>query len=277
VAADRRLTYPDGRIHHDNTCKLVSLCGGWGISYTGFALLQGSPTHQWIAGRLAEKACQNPYMAAQILAAEAAAAFSSAPFLIEQTFLISGWNRFSDTRRLEPHFLLITNTLDPAGEVREAPAPEFSVFERRLKDREAYVGRVIGSPLGIGRGKHLDRFFRRDLKKGSSPRPAMRAFVYEIVSTPTRSVGDRVLAFRFRGPQRKRSIEPAKSCSLQLSPIWRAPRSATSTRATRSCASMVRRLCGESAFTDVETESDPTRAYQSSSFRLLHVPKRREQ
>ena len=44
VASDRRLTIASGprkgQIEDDNTCKLVSLCGVWGIAYTGFSELQ---------------------------------------------------------------------------------------------------------------------------------------------------------------------------------------------------------------------------------------------
>jgi hypothetical protein len=31
--------------------------------------------------------------------------------------------------------------------------------------------------------------------------------------------------------------------------------------------------CGDSAVTDVETTDDPSRNFQSSSFRILHMPK----
>jgi hypothetical protein len=34
-------------------------------------------------------------------------------------------------------------------------------------------------------------------------------------------------------------------------------------------------VCGDSAVTDVETEDDPSRQFQSSSMRILRMPKRR--
>jgi hypothetical protein len=53
VASDRQLTIVSGprkgQILDDDTCKLVSLCGIWGIAYTGFSEFQGVPTHEWIA------------------------------------------------------------------------------------------------------------------------------------------------------------------------------------------------------------------------------------
>lgn len=61
VASDRRLTLANGprrgEVLDDDTCKLVLLCGVWGIAYTGFARLQGTPTHEWIALTLAKANC----------------------------------------------------------------------------------------------------------------------------------------------------------------------------------------------------------------------------
>src|SRR5437773_6113996 len=115
VAADRRLTIASGarkgQIEDDSTCKLVSLCGIWGIAYTGFAKLQGIPTHEWIALRLAENCCRNPYAAAQILGREGARALKVAPFPLELTFLMAGWARPSRDV-LQPHFLLVSNMHD---------------------------------------------------------------------------------------------------------------------------------------------------------------------
>jgi hypothetical protein len=255
---------------------LVTLCGIWGISYTGCARLQGRPTHEWIAVRLAERGCVSPYHAAKILAAESAAAFSSTTWRGEQTFLIAGWGLFEDTKRMEPHFLLVTNTRDANGAVLPNPALEFRWFERRLKDGEAYVSRVIGPDLPQGRGKMLDRYFRRLLKKGTSPKPAMKAFVSEIVHTPAHSVGDRVLAFSIPKAAAEVSYRTRQSMLFAKEPDLQSAAfcyfGPDYSEARQHGPTFV---CGESAMTDVETESDPTRNYQSSSFRILHTPRHR--
>jgi hypothetical protein len=158
VASDRQLTFVSGprkgQIHDDKTCKLVSLCSIWGIAYTGFSELQGAPTHEWIAIRLAKNNCRSPYVGAQILAEEGARALKVAPFSLELTFLIAGWAR-SNGGSLQPHFLLITNTYDRDGKQRNSAGEDLHIFERRLRPEELYASRVIGQPLVAGRGKHL--------------------------------------------------------------------------------------------------------------------------
>src|SRR5688572_4855554 len=118
VASDRRLTFASGprqgTTADDSTCKLVSLCGVWGIAYTGFSQLERTPTHEWIALRLAEKNCANGNHAADILATAATPALRKSPFILELTFLIAGWKLFPD-RTLQPQFLLISNTYEADG------------------------------------------------------------------------------------------------------------------------------------------------------------------
>src|SRR6266516_8204644 len=187
VASDRRLTFASGprkgETADDNTCKLVSLCGAWGIAYTGFSQLQGLPTHQWIAVRLAQNGCRNPYVAAEILADAAAPALKAAPFLLELTFLIAGWAPVAQEQTLQPHFLLVSNMYGPDGKGRSIPGSEFHRFERKLKADEVYASRVIGQPLPNGRGRYLHRLLRRLLRHQAGPKPAMEAFVREIINT----------------------------------------------------------------------------------------------
>jgi hypothetical protein len=256
----------------------VSLCGVWGIAYTGFSQLQGVPTHEWIAVRLAENGCRSPYVAAQILADAAAPALRAAPFLLELTFLIAGWTRLADRQTLKPHFLLVSNVHDPDGKGRATPGSDFHCFERRLKTEEVYVSRVIGHPLPNGRGKYLDRFLRRLLRHKVGPKPAMQAFANEIVNTsrPGGTVGKKILAFSIPKAAAERTYQTGNYMLLATEP---------NLRNTAFCYfdpaySQLRQYgptstCGESAVTDVETENDPARDYQSSSVRLLHLPKPR--
>jgi|RhiMethySRZTD1v2_1073278.scaffolds.fasta_scaffold602010_1 hypothetical protein len=185
VASDRRLTFPPGdRIAEDNACKLVSLCGVAGIAYTGFARLQGAPTNEWIAVRLAERECRHPAMAAQILVEAAGPALKASPHPAELSFLIAGWAPLtSDPKSLSPQFWLVSNMFGPEKEQLSAPGPTFRAFNRILKSNEEYAGRIVGAPLAKGRGKHLHRSFRRLMKHGTGPKLALRALVDEVINT----------------------------------------------------------------------------------------------
>jgi hypothetical protein len=278
VASDRRLTVVSGaqkgQMKDDNTCKLVSLCGVWGIAYTGFSELQGVSTHEWIAVRLAENGCRNPYVAAQILVGEGSRAFKLAPFPLELTFIIAGWARLSRDS-LQPHFLLISNMYDTEGKRRNRAGEDLQCFERKLKPEELYASRVIGQPLPPGRGKNLDRLFRRLLKHQTGPKPAMQAFAKEIVNTSTNrsGVGDKVLAFSIPRAAAQRTYETGDNMMLAMEPDL---------LTTAFCYfdpaySQLRQygptfVCGDSAVTDVETADEPSRNFQSSSFRILHLP-----
>lgn len=279
VASDRQLTIVSGprkgQIADENTCKLVLLCGIWGIAYTGFAQLENAPTHEWIATRLAKENCRSPFIGARILAQEGARALKQAPFPLELTFLIAGWARLEDESLL-PHFLLVTNKYDARGKPRDLPGEELSVFERRLRQEELYAARVIGQPLGDGRGKWLDRTFRRMLKHKISPKPAMEAFVNEIAYTADRTigVGKKVLAFSIPRIAAHRAYANGGALVLAMEPN----RLSTAFCYFDPAYSQLQQygptfVCGDSAVTDVQTENDPDRAFQSSSFRILHMPK----
>jgi hypothetical protein len=276
VASDRRLVFPNHTIADDDSCKLISLCGAWGIAYTGLAQLQRKPTHEWIAVRLAENGCRGAHAAGQVLVAAAGAAFQSVPFVTELTILIAGWTTSTDQKTLQPHFLLISNMYDSSKGLRPRASREFSCFERRLNAGEPYVSRVIGQTLLPGRGKHLDRFLRRLLKHRVGPAPVVLGFAKEIVETASSrtSVGTKVLALSVPRLAARRAYEMGEYTMLATQPnladlafCYFDPEYS----GLRQYGPTV--VCGESAMTDIETEDDPVRAYQSSSMRILHTPK----
>jgi len=279
VASDRRLTFAsgprNGQVADDDTCKLVCLCGIWGIAYTGLATLDGMPTHEWIAVRLAENKCVSPYSAAQILGDAAAPALRAAGISLELTFLIAGWARLPDLT-LVPHFLLISNMHEAVGQLRAAPGQSFNRFERRLRSDEAYAARVVGQPLPNGRGKQLDRLLRRMLKHKVGPKPAMQAFAREILRTSEvrNSVGEKVLAFSIPIAAARQTYKTRNQMMLAMEPNL----SNAAFCYFDPAYSQLRQYgptftCGESAVTDVETENDPARDFQSSSMRILHMRK----
>ena len=279
VVSDRQLTFVSGprkgQILDDDTCKLVSLCGVWGVAYTGFAELEGVSTHEWIALRLAESNCRSPYVAAQVLASDGARALKAAPFALELTFLVAGW-RQSSTEPLQPHFLLVTNMHDLERGRRVSPGEDLHSFERRLRPDELYASRVIGQPLPPGRGKHLDRFFRRLSKHRVGPKAAMHAFANEIANTSNNrlGVGSKLLAFSIPREAARRTLRTGENMMLAKEPDLRSVAFCYFDPAY----SQLRQhgptfVCGDAAVTDVETTDDPSQNSQSSSFRILRLPK----
>jgi len=281
VASDRRLTFLKNgappTVAHDNTCKLVSLCGVWGIAYTGLAQLDGRPTHEWIAWELAEKGCGSPYKAAQILAERATAAVRATKLTIEQTFLIAGWARFENGSLL-PHFVIVSNAFSADGNRKPSPGIDFVILERMLQPDELYVPHIIGQPLKPDRAQHLHRLFRKILSRDLSPRIPMRALAREISNTSTSNstVGESVLAFCIPRAAAAKTYQSGASVMLAKEPDFLSPSFCylnPEIKESKQYGPTV--TCGESAMTDIETENDPSRNYQSSSMRILHMPKKR--
>lgn len=217
-------------------------------------------------------------MAADIIADTAAPALRAAPFLLELTFLIAGWVRSADRQTLQPHFLLVSNMYDPDGKHRPTPGSDFTWFERKLKAGQVYAGHLIGQPLPNGRRKYLDRLLRRILKHRTGPGPAMLAIVREIVNTsgPGSTVGEKILAFSIPKAAAERTYQTGHHMMLATEPDLRNAAFCYFDPAY----SRLRQYgptftCGECAVTDVETEDDPARDYQSSSARFLHLPRPR--
>src|SRR5205085_2773936 len=179
---------------------------------------------------------------------------------------------------LQPDFLVVSNTYEGSACTRRNALSEgFCALERRLKDDEAYVARVFGQPLPPGRGKYLDRLFRILLKRNTAPAYAMHAFAKEIRNTSLshHNVGDKVLAFCIPRMAAARTYQTGGHLMLAMEPDLE-------TTAFCFLDPMYRELnqygpkfvCGDAAITNVKTESDASRDFQSSEFKILHMPKR---
>jgi hypothetical protein len=106
----------------------------------------------------------------------------------------------------------------------------------------------------------------------------MQAFIREIVNTSRTgsTVGEKILAFSIPKAAAERTYQTGDHMMLATEPNLRNAAFCYFDPAY----SQLRQYgptstCGESAVTDVETEDDPARDYQSSSVRLLHLPKPR--
>jgi len=278
VASDRRLTFVDGpnagRIADDKTCKLVSLCGLAGIAYTGLARIAGVPTHEWIAGALADHACSDVLDAGDILESTVGPALGSGA-AYAQTIIIAGWGLWAAPIGLRPVLQLITNMHDGDGKRLPGPSHEFQRLWRRLADDEEVIIDSIGCVLGPRRRAELARFLRRLVVHRVSPEYALRALVDEIQHTATLSptVGASILCLCIPRLAAERTLSGIPPIMLASDPNLR---TASFNLVVPESAELRQYgptwVCGGGAMTDVIVESDPSTGNGSITARLLRTP-----
>lgn len=283
LVSDRRLTFGQGpkigQLFDDDTCKLVSLCNTCGIGYSGLAHIEGSPTHEWIAKTLAAANCRDPGLASRILAESAGRALHKLPSDIRcQTFLITGWANFEDLPGVRSHFCTITNCLDESYRPLATPLNSFRCGAHALPDTEEILWFCIGQPLRRERGQLLDRNLRRLVDRQIGPKEALRLLTDEIINTSVRekcaSVGSKVLGFCIPRRAVQRQIETGVSMMLaKVSDESDAAFTYFDAGYSELQQYGPTFICGDFAVTDIKTENDPAREFQSSEFRFLSVPK----
>lgn len=284
LASDRRLTIGEGPrrgdVADDDTCKLVSVCNIFGIGYTGLAHFEGLPTHEWIAKTLASENCSVALRASEILKDHAAPVLSTLklPTKIHQEFLITGWGLFKELTGLHPFMRLISNVRDGSGQPLSQPVDSFASLLKVLGDNESFFCWGIGQPIGKHRGPQLEKNLQRLVKREIGPSAALRLLVDEIVNTSlvekNPAVGSKVLGFCIPKSSVERQIEAGRSFMLAKQPD---SDTVTFTYFEPQFEELQQYgptyVCGESAATDVRTENDPARNFQSSQFKILSLPK----
>ena len=282
LASDRRLTFGDGprigEVYDDDTCKLVSLCGTTGIGYTGVGRIKGFPTHEWIAKTLAVASCRDAGHASRILVENAPAAFSPVPLSVRRhTFLLAGWAHFGTPATLRPYHCLVTNGHDLSGQVASSPLDSFNSFLRVLRDEEESYGHLLGEPLGTDRAENLRRNIRRLAERKIGPQETLRLLVDEIVHTSENcpTVGSKILGFCIPRESALARFETGRSMMLATQPNSRA---ATFTYFEKGFDELQQygptTVCGDVALTDIKTQNDASRDFQSAEVRILAWPKR---
>jgi hypothetical protein len=283
LASDRRLIYGDGprkgEVYDDDSCKLVSLCGTTGIAYSGVGQMKGRiPTHQWIAKTLADAGCYDARCAEQTLVKQAPTGLSATPAELKRhTFLLAGWAHFEDPPALRPYWAMITNTRDSAGKPTPAPLDSFNAGRRYLRPQEDPQFVVAGENITPTRAESLQRNFRRLIVREIGPKEALRLLVDEVINTSKRcpGVGSKVLGFCIPRKAAERFFEKGGAVMLAVQPN---PDVAAFTYFEEGYSELVQygptAVCGNTAVTDVKTENDPSRDFQSSEIRILSLPKR---
>lgn len=283
LASDRRLTIAEGsrqgEIVDDDTCKLVSLCNVCGIGYTGLARISSQPTHEWIARTLASENCRDPGLASEVIIKNANVAFKRVKKSIRhQVFLIAGWAFFNNMPGVRSHFCVISNALDDRGNFLSEARDSFDRRVIALPDEKEFLWYSIGQPLRKERALNLERNIRRLLNKEIGPKEALRLIVEEIINTSeiekNVTVGNKILGFCIP----KSSVESrAKSGNSMLLAKQPDQNAAVFTYFENGYSELAQYgptlICGETAMTDITTENDPSRNYQSSQARFLSLPK----
>jgi hypothetical protein len=282
LVSDRLLTFMEGpmigQMAADDECKLVSLCNTCGIGYSGLAQLGGSPTHEWIAKTLAAANCRDASQASQVLSQMAPGAIPNlGPKLRRQTFLLAGWAHFDQPPGLRSHFCVVTNALDQNGQLLAAARPEFDRRVRALKDQEQFLWCTVGQTVRPERVRDLERNLRRLVTRQIGPREALRLLVDEVRSThlAEKSVGDKILGFCIPKKSVESQLRTGHSTALAGLPD---EHSAAFTYFDPTYNELRQYgpayVCGELAATDIQTEHDAARHFQSSQMRILSLPDR---
>lgn len=248
---------------------------------SGLAALGGSPTHEWIAKTLAAQNCRDAATASEILVKATSSAIPPVHAeLRRQIFLLSGWAYFGDPPTLRSHFCIVTNALDETGQLLPLPRAQFDRTIRSLKDDEAFLWYAIGQPLGQDRVSPFERNLRRLVARDIGPKEVLRLLVAEVLHThhtkTPRTVGKKILGFCIPKKAVELQLQTGQSMALAQLPD-------ESTVAFTYFDPVHSELlqygptfvCGEFAATDIETQSDPTRDFQSSKMRFLSLPIRK--
>jgi hypothetical protein len=282
LVSDRLLTYGEGpkigEQFRDDECKLVSLCNKCGIGYSGLAQLGGIPTHEWIAYTLAAANCREAYQASQVLAQMAPGAIRNfSPALQRQIFLIVGWAQFDKPPGLRSHFCLVTNAIGQNGQLLAAPLQGFDCRVRSLKDEEQFLWYSIGEPVRKDRTQALESNLRRLVAGKIGPEEVLRLLVDEVLSThgAVKTVGEKILGFCIP----KKSVESQLKTGQAMMVAKLPDEYSTAFTYFAPEYNELRQygptyVCGEFAATEVQTENDPSRDFQSASLKILHLPKR---
>lgn len=281
LASDRRLTYGDGprrgQVYDDDTCKLVSLCSTTGIAYSGVGNMnRRTPTHEWIAQTLAEAGCYDARCAEQTLVAKAPSALSTVPRTLRRhVFVFAGWALFGNPPEIRPYSAMITNERDADFKPTPEPLDSFNAFRKYLRDQEDPQFVIVGEPLSEVRAQGLIRNVRRLVEREIGPNEALRLLVDEIINTSKQCarVGSKVLGFCIPKKAAQRFFETGGSAILAAQPNSETAAFSYFEEGYNELKQYgPTSVCGQWAVTDVTTENDPSRDFQSSSIRLLAGP-----
>jgi hypothetical protein len=193
---------------------------------------------------------------------------------------MAGWGLFQGLPGLHPFMRLVSNVRDESGQPLSGPVDSFASLLRVLVNDQSFFSWGIGQPIRQDRGQQLEKNLQRLVKREIGPKEALRLLVDEIVNTSVveknSAVGSKILRFCIPKSSVQRQSETGQTVMLAKQPD---SDMATFTYFEPQFSGLQQYgptfVCGETAYTDVKTESDAARDFQSSEFRILSMPKKK--
>jgi hypothetical protein len=200
LVSDRLLTFLGTNTPADDArCKLVAICSWGGVGYTGFAEIEGIPTHEWICHRLADQNVRLMVPVAEVIRSTATDAFGRMQGIppYPHEFLVVGFTQLRPNDVQRTMLMRISNIYD-RDRKRIAPSAHFCVHPTCLGPRGDFHFETVGVRLPPERARSLARNIYSLLRRRIGRQELLRLLVDEIVHTSTYEpmVGDKVLAMR---------------------------------------------------------------------------------
>jgi hypothetical protein len=173
VAADRRLTLPDGSLYDDDANKAIFYEGRIALAYTGLARLDGADTADWLAARLAQHDTIEAAM--ESVASEASQALTQATASDKRVaFLAFGWATLQAQPPPRPFACVATNFMSTQGTWLNHAQPTVTVRTWFLDQTASHYLVVAGQHLYKQEYVVLSRFLRKCVEHRASPGPFAR-------------------------------------------------------------------------------------------------------
>ena len=173
VAADRRLTLPDGSLCDDDTNKAVFYCGRCAIAYTGLANIEGQDTSKWIAHQLLNE--DGVESALEKIGAVLEGIFGASPAYHQRLAILAfGWATHHGQPPIRPYCCVLSNFFDPARGWLDTPRPRFSIHIDFLRKPLKSMVVIAGQPLHPLDVIWLTRSTRRCAEHATGPLPYAR-------------------------------------------------------------------------------------------------------
>jgi hypothetical protein len=202
--ADRQVTLQNGRIVNDTTTKMIVFDGCSLFGYTGFAVLNGQPTHRWMTNALHDVLANGQTL--DQFAEQLDVALAATPIVgatkrdergIKRIALAGvGFARDDAKSPFLPIYGFVSNFRGAQGEWLAEALPRCSVvYARDFPRGHPYVLLHAGVGLTVSERRSLFRAVARCVRQGTGPQPIIRVLIDQVraVSTRRKDVGKSLL------------------------------------------------------------------------------------
>jgi hypothetical protein len=199
VASDRMVTYQNGDIADEKTCKIVSFCQISGLAFSGLAELDGRVTNEWIAVTLAKHGCNSPADLEPILKEQLAISikgYNDNARGLE--IMIAGWSGFYDSLEPKPYICIISNCMDERGKPILVASEKFNSRIFVKPDNHSFLYHVSGETFNDQRQRQFEKTILEHLELKAEPKEIVMTLNREIIETSirqeTKTVGANILS-----------------------------------------------------------------------------------